>query len=82
LTSVKARPRHRLENAQTTQEADMDTIHLDEHARRLLEEYGPRAMVVAAQRARAAEGAGDLKKAQAWRRVEAAVSGMRGAPES
>jgi hypothetical protein len=60
----------------------MDVIDIDTRAQRLFEDYGPRALVIAAQRARAAASRNDLKEARLWRRIEAARVDMRGALEA
>lgn len=60
----------------------MNTIEVETHARRLMEEYGVKAMAVAAQKARALEEQGEEEQAQTWRRIEAHIAGKRGAPES
>lgn len=52
------------------------------HARQLLEAHGDKAVVEAAQKARAFEEQGDKEQAQAWRRIEAALMQMRGPRES
>lgn len=49
----------------------MDQIDVDACAQQLFEEYGPRAMVIAAQRAQAAAGENDHAQARMWRRIEA-----------
>ena len=60
----------------------MKITAIDAHARRFYEEYGSKAMAIAAQRARAFEEEGEQGQAQTWRRIEASISEMRGAPES
>jgi hypothetical protein len=60
----------------------MKYTDIETHARRLYDEHGPKAMAVAAQRARSCEEAGDEDQARTWRRIEASISEMRGAAES
>lgn len=60
----------------------MGAVNIQDHARQLLEQYGAKAMAVAAQKARAFEKQGDEEQASAWRRIEASIAEKRGAPES
>lgn len=60
----------------------MSEIANNQFARRLLEEYGAKAMSVAAHRALAFEKQGDSEQAKTWRRVEEILSQMRGPPQS
>ncbi|MCB1745151.1 MAG: hypothetical protein KDK91_32585 [Gammaproteobacteria bacterium] len=60
----------------------MSEIAIDQFARRLYEEYGAKAMSVAAHRAAEYEEKGDAEQARTWRRVEEVLSQMRGPPES
>ncbi len=56
----------------------MHTIEIQEHARKLLDAHGDKAVLEAAQKARELEEAGDSEQAEAWRRIEAALMQMRG----
>ena len=60
----------------------MHAIEIQDYARRLMEAHGDKATAEAAQKAVAYEQAGDQEQAQAWRRIEAAIILMRGAPQS
>jgi uncharacterized membrane protein YqiK len=51
-------------------------------ARHLFETQGAKAMAEAAQKAAAAEAAGDKEQAQTWRRVQTALQEMRGPKQS
>jgi hypothetical protein len=55
---------------------DASQIHLA--ARQLLEAAGPKAVAIAAQKAKELEGLGDNQEARDWRRVEAALVLMIG----
>jgi hypothetical protein len=57
----------------------MHATQIQDYARRLLEAHGDKAPVEAAQKAAAFEKAGDKEQAETWRRVEAALTLMRGA---
>jgi hypothetical protein len=52
-------------------EVVMTQIDVDARAQQLFEEYGPRAMIIAGQRARAAASQSDHVQARMWRRIEA-----------
>ncbi len=56
----------------------MHTIEIQEHARKLLDAHGDKAVLEAAEKARELEEAGDREQAENWRRIEAALMQMRG----
>ena len=56
----------------------MNTIELQEHARKLKDAHGDKAILEAAEKARELEEAGDKEQAENWRRIEAALMQMRG----
>jgi hypothetical protein len=56
----------------------MDAVDIQAHARKLLEAYGAKAVVEAAQKARMFEEQGQREEAQTWRRIEAALLQLRG----
>ncbi len=56
----------------------MDTMEIQDYARRLLEAHGLKAISEAAQKAAAFEQQGDHQQAETWRRIEAALMQMRG----
>jgi hypothetical protein len=60
----------------------MQMTQIEDYARQLIEAHGARAPAEAAQKAVACEKAGDTEQAKVWRRVEAALLMMRGAPQS
>jgi hypothetical protein len=57
----------------------MSDIDLNGHARRLLEAYGPKASLIAAQKARGHEERGDAVQAETWRRLEIMIADLRSA---
>ncbi len=56
----------------------MNTIEIQEHARKLKDAHGDKAILEAAEKARELEEAGDREQAENWRRIEAAIMQMRG----
>ena len=60
----------------------MNTADITAIAHYLIDTHGAKAMAEAAQKAASFEAAGDGEQGQFWRRVEAAVSEMRGPRES
>lgn len=56
----------------------MLATEIQEHARKLLEAHGDRAVVEAAQKAKSLEDGGSAEEAKVWRRIEAALKQMRG----
>jgi hypothetical protein len=56
----------------------MQAVEIQNHARKLMESQGPKALAEAAQKARAFEEQGDKKQAEIWRRIEAALREMHG----
>ncbi|MEQ1577457.1 MAG: hypothetical protein ABL894_07380 [Hyphomicrobium sp.] len=56
----------------------MQAIEVQDHARKLMESLGPRAIAEAAHRASALESEGDKGRAQDWRRIEKALRQMQG----
>jgi len=56
----------------------MNTIEIQEHARKLKDAHGDKAILEAAAKARELEEAGDKEQAENWRRIEAALMQMRG----
>lgn len=56
----------------------MLAVEIQDHARKLIEAQGPKALAEAAQKARAFEVQGDKAQAETWRRIEAALRQMQG----
>ncbi len=56
----------------------MQEVEIHEHARLLWDAHGPKAIAMAAQRARDLEEQGDRRNAENWRRIEAALLVRRG----
>ena len=56
----------------------MNAIEIQEHARKLKDAHGDKAILEAAEKARELEEAGDKEQAENWRRIEAALMQMRG----
>jgi len=56
----------------------MQAMEIQEHARRLLDTFGNKAIAEAAQKAKSLEESGDTKAAEDWRRIEQALMHMRG----
>lgn len=56
----------------------MLATEIQEHARKLLDAHGDRAIVEAAQKAKSLEVSGSTDEAKDWRRIEAALKQMRG----
>ncbi len=60
----------------------MHAIEVQEHARKLKDAHGDKAIFEAAEKARELEEAGDREQAENWRRIEAALMQLRGPHES
>jgi len=56
----------------------MQAMEIQEHARKLRDAHGDKAVVEAAQKAKSFEQQGDTEQAQTWRRIEAALLQMQG----
>ncbi|MFV0369488.1 MAG: hypothetical protein ACK5KM_13610 [Hyphomicrobiaceae bacterium] len=56
----------------------MLATEVQEHARRLLEAHGDKAVLEAAQKAKSLEDSGDAEQAAVWRKIESALKQMRG----
>ncbi len=56
----------------------MHATEIQAHARKLYEAMGSKALVEAAQKARAFESGGKKDDAETWRRIEAALRQMHG----
>jgi hypothetical protein len=56
----------------------MREIDVQDHARKLLEAHGDKAVAKAAQKASAFEQQGNKEEADTWRRIEKALLVMRG----
>ncbi|MFA5950694.1 MAG: hypothetical protein WC807_10460 [Hyphomicrobium sp.] len=56
----------------------MLAIEIEEHARKLFEVQGPKAIAEAAHKARTFEERRDAEQAATWRRIEAALRQMAG----
>jgi hypothetical protein len=56
----------------------MLAIEIEEHARKLLEAQGPKAIAGAAQKARSFEEQGAEEQATTWRRIESAMRRLQG----
>ena len=64
------------------EEAEMQTVDVQDYARRLFEAHGDKAVAEAAQKARALEEQGKREDAEPWRRIEAALKEMLGPHQS
>lgn len=60
----------------------MLAVEIQDHARKLMAAHGEKALVEAAQKAKALEAAGKEDEAQDWRRIESALRQLRGPRES
>ena len=60
----------------------MQTSEIENYARQLFDELGPRAIAVAARRATEAKESGNEGESDKWRRIEQALLNMRGPHES
>ena len=60
----------------------MQESDIQEHARKLLDTLGPRAVAKAAQQASRMEAQGDKQDAETWRRIEKALKQMSGPHQS
>ncbi|MCP4780571.1 MAG: hypothetical protein GY877_07425 [Hyphomicrobium sp.] len=56
----------------------MQVIEIQEHARKLKDAHGGKAILEAAQKARELDETGDREQAETWRRIEAALMQMKG----
>ena len=56
----------------------MLAMEIQEHARKLIEAHGDKAVIEAAQKAKSLEDSGSTEEAQVWRKIEAAIKQMRG----
>jgi hypothetical protein len=56
----------------------MLATEIQEHARKLFEAHGDKAVAEAAQKAKMLEDSGATEEAQVWRKIEAALKQMRG----
>ena len=56
----------------------MLATEIQEHARKLFEAHGDKAVAEAAQTAKMLEDSGATEEAQVWRKIEAALKQMRG----
>jgi hypothetical protein len=60
----------------------MRELEISNYARQLFDLHGPKAVAIAAGRARDYEEKGDPEKAKHWQRIEMAVTEMRGPRET
>jgi hypothetical protein len=65
-----------------TTEADMQAVEIQDHARKMMEAHGARAIAEAAQKAKSYEAQGEKEQAKDWRRIEAALRQLQGPRES
>jgi hypothetical protein len=56
----------------------MQAMEIQDHARKLMDSLGPKAIAEAAQKARAFEEQGNRDEARTWRRIELALKEMHG----
>jgi hypothetical protein len=56
----------------------MHAVEIQDHARRLLDAMGPKALAEAAHRARELADQGKSEQAEDWRRIEAVLRQMQG----
>jgi hypothetical protein len=60
----------------------MQTVDVQDYARRLFDAHGAKAVAEAAQKARALEDQGKSEDAEPWRRIESALKEMLGPHQS
>ena len=60
----------------------MKAMEIEEYARQLWETNGAKAVAEAAHKAHTFEERGDKEQAETWRRIEAALTQMKGPRES
>jgi len=60
----------------------MRPTEIEEHARKLRDAHGNKAIAEAAQKARTLEEQGNAEQAATWRRIEAVLREMQGPHES
>jgi hypothetical protein len=58
--------------------SQMRAVEIQDHARKLMDAHGMKALAEAAQKARAFEQQGDAEQADTWRKIEAALREMQG----
>jgi hypothetical protein len=56
----------------------MQTVEIQDHARKLFEAHGPKAIAEASQKAKSLEVKGETETAKDWRRIEEALKQMNG----
>lgn len=56
----------------------MHTLEIQDHARKLMESRGAKALAEASQKARSLESQGDKVQAETWRRIAEALREMNG----
>jgi hypothetical protein len=56
----------------------MRAVEIQDHARKLMDAHGMKALAEAAQKARAFEQQGDVEQADTWRKIEAALRELQG----
>ncbi len=56
----------------------MRAVEIQDHARKLMDAHGMKALAEAAQKARAFEQQGESEQAETWRKIEAALREMQG----
>jgi hypothetical protein len=60
----------------------MHAVEVQDHARKLMESLGSKAVAEAAQRASVLEAEGQKDRAKDWRRIESALRQMQGPRET
>ncbi len=56
----------------------MQAVEIQDHARKLFDAHGPKAIAEASQKAKALEVKGEAEQAKDWRRIEDALKQMNG----
>jgi hypothetical protein len=62
--------------------ASMKEMDVAQYAREMFDQYGAKAIAIAAQKAKAADEGGDAGEAKRWRQIEETLVAMRGPAES
>jgi hypothetical protein len=63
-------------------EQTMKEMEIAAYARQLFEQYGPKAIAIAGQRLRNSQEKGDEDGVRKWRRIETALTELRGPRET
>lgn len=73
---------HKLTACNSWKDGSVKEMDVAQYAREMFDQYGAKAIAIAAQKAKSADEGGEAGVAKKWRQIEQTLAAMRGPAES